>query len=477
MSTTESQPAVSPFLAPPILTTESTTPSIIHIKRDQLLAKPLSASAEPLTTRFGSFPVSSLLNIPYGSQEESKGFVYILAPTPELWTTSLPHRTQVVYTPDSSYVLSRLRVRPGQTIIEAGAGSGSFTHAAVRAIYGGPEGKGKVLSFEFHAQRAERLREELKDHGLSQHVKLIEGDVCEDGFTFNPSLDKPHTTKPTDPDSVYPDPHAIFLDLPSPHLAIPNIRESTKHAVHLCCFSPCVEQVTKTHTALHAGRWQSVETVELSHRRLEVYYTPKDTVSGDCGSFNEALDKLKVLARGRRERIEKGRWASGQEVDDTEIDQMVEDKKAKSRAKQEGPQQRRPKPTLNDLKLGPKTGEFIPVISRYEPELKTHTSYLTFATLPIKWDEEEEKECKEKVEREKGGYVQVFRKGWTKEQETLNENKKAKQKMMEEKRLKKQEEKRKRKERSQGQAQGGEPEEYGVAEAKEEIKEEVKSEQ
>src|SRR5690606_33270768 len=116
----------------------------------------------------------------------------------------------------------------------------------------------------------------------------------------------------------------------------------------------------------------------------------------------------------------------------------------------------RPKPTLSDLKLGPKTGDFIPVISRYEPELKTHTSYLTFATLPIKWDEEEEKACREKVEEEKGSFVQVFRKGWSKEQETLNENKKAKQLAQEEKRKQKQEEKRRRKERFAGQTQGGE---------------------
>ena len=67
----------------------------------------------------------------------SSGFAHLLPPTPELWTAALPHRTQVVYTPDYSYILQRLRVRPGSRIIESGAGSGSFTHAAARAVYDG----------------------------------------------------------------------------------------------------------------------------------------------------------------------------------------------------------------------------------------------------------------------------------------------------------------------------------------------------
>ncbi|KAL8689115.1 MAG: hypothetical protein Q9218_005141, partial [Villophora microphyllina] len=65
------------------------------------------------------------------------GFCHLLPPTPEIWTASLPHRTQVVYTPDYSYILQRIRAMPGTSVIEAGAGSGSFTHAAARAVFDG----------------------------------------------------------------------------------------------------------------------------------------------------------------------------------------------------------------------------------------------------------------------------------------------------------------------------------------------------
>ena len=188
MSDDEGVDDQSAFIHPrPLSNTGSV--AILHLKRDHLVPVVLrSADAEAdgyaegavTNTRFGSFPHSTLLNVPWGSQvlaskvdtgsrgrkgpkrkrvEETidagtpksedvdgpaksaiaagTGFIHLLPITPESWTSSLPHRTQVVYTPDYSYILQRMRVRPGQTIIEAGAGSGSFTHAAARAVYRG----------------------------------------------------------------------------------------------------------------------------------------------------------------------------------------------------------------------------------------------------------------------------------------------------------------------------------------------------
>jgi tRNA (adenine57-N1/adenine58-N1)-methyltransferase len=186
----------SPFLDPGAYSAPNSL-GIIQLRRDHLIPAVLSASTDSdyaegkvENTRFGSFPHSTLLNQPWGTQilasvvdtgsrgkskkrkrgskdegEEtptaeievedikretvktaaaaSSGFAHLVPPTPETWTLCLPHRTQVVYTPDYSYILQRLRVRPGDHIIEAGAGSGSFTHAAVRAVFNGytrPEG-------------------------------------------------------------------------------------------------------------------------------------------------------------------------------------------------------------------------------------------------------------------------------------------------------------------------------------------------
>ena len=45
----------------------------------------------------------------------------MLLPTPELWTLSLPHRTQIVYTTDISHVVLRLNLKPGSVVVESGA--------------------------------------------------------------------------------------------------------------------------------------------------------------------------------------------------------------------------------------------------------------------------------------------------------------------------------------------------------------------
>lgn len=49
-----------------------------------------------------------------------KGWVYLLHPTPELWTVNLPHRTQILYTTDISMVTLKLALKPGSIVIESG---------------------------------------------------------------------------------------------------------------------------------------------------------------------------------------------------------------------------------------------------------------------------------------------------------------------------------------------------------------------
>lgn len=270
--------------------------AVLHLKRDLLLPTKLQERDEKnegydegrvTNTRFGSFPHSTLIGLPWGSQvrasevdtgsrgrkghkgtkkEQKKrkrdveaseviaaiagdntgslvvpkaavaastGFIHILPPTPESWTTSLPHRTQVVYTPDYSYILHRLRARPGSVIIEAGAGSGSFSHAAARAVYNGypqvenatsaaqPNKKrklGKVWSYEFHEQRVQKLKAEISDHGLSGIVHITNQDVCQNGFTRSRAKDQMQLVSENEDEAAADNPlaDAVFLDLPAP---------------------------------------------------------------------------------------------------------------------------------------------------------------------------------------------------------------------------------------------------------------------
>lgn len=74
-------------------------------------------------TRYGVIRHSTdLIGQRYGSKITCSkgGYVYILHPTPELWTISLPHRTQILYTTDIATITMMLELKPGSVVCESG---------------------------------------------------------------------------------------------------------------------------------------------------------------------------------------------------------------------------------------------------------------------------------------------------------------------------------------------------------------------
>ncbi|XP_017141137.1 tRNA (adenine(58)-N(1))-methyltransferase catalytic subunit TRMT61A [Drosophila miranda] len=175
-------------------------------------------------TNYGSLKVESIIGVEYGSRVElSKGWANVLQPTPELWTQTLPHRTQIIYTPDISMILHQLEVRPGAVVIESGTGSGSLSHYFLRAL----KPTGHLHTFDFHEGRADQARDEFKRHGLAAFVTVYHRDVCNLGFSSE--LDGAAD--------------AVFLDLPAPDLAVPHAFKALKlSGGRFCSFSPCIEQ-------------------------------------------------------------------------------------------------------------------------------------------------------------------------------------------------------------------------------------------
>lgn len=320
----------------------------------------------------------------------SSGFIHLLKPSPELWTVSLPHRTQVVYTPDYSYVLQRLRAFPGKTVIEAGAGSGSFTHAAARAVYNGfPSGPddqmGKVYSFEYHAQRFEQMRHEISEHGLDGIVEINHRNVYDDGFNVH---------------GKSPKANAIFLDLPAPWEALHHLSRKRptqggsdastdgagswvspldpERSVHLCTFSPCIEQVTRTIEKMRDLGWVNIEMVEVAHKKLHItrerigINAPSERGSTQApGDVMEAVTRLKSI----NERAQEYHAKDGRAGD---ADAQMDAEQACDEAA--------PTASAKPWREGR-------LVHRADSELKTHTSYLVFAVLPREWTAEQEAEA------------------------------------------------------------------------------------
>nr|KAF6503221.1 tRNA methyltransferase 61A [Molossus molossus] len=62
-----------------------------------------------------------LIGRPFGSKVTCGrgGWVYVLHPTPELWTLNLPHRTQILYSTDIALLTMMLELRPGSVVCES----------------------------------------------------------------------------------------------------------------------------------------------------------------------------------------------------------------------------------------------------------------------------------------------------------------------------------------------------------------------
>ncbi|XLR54457.1 hypothetical protein HN51_022748 [Arachis hypogaea] len=163
-----------------------------------------------VTNRFGVFKHSEWIGKPLGSKVFSNkgGFVYLLAPTPELWTLVLSHRTQILYIADISFAIMYLEDVPGCLVLESGTGSGSLTTSLARAV----APTGHVHTFDFHEQRAGSARDDFERTGLSSLISVRVRDIQGGGF----------------PNEFAGLADAVFLDLPQPWLAIPSAEKMLK---------------------------------------------------------------------------------------------------------------------------------------------------------------------------------------------------------------------------------------------------------
>ncbi|XP_064622729.1 tRNA (adenine(58)-N(1))-methyltransferase catalytic subunit TRMT61A-like [Lineus longissimus] len=307
---------------------------ILYLKYHYMMPLKLQAGGVHQTC-YGALRHDDVIGKRFGSKIPcSKGYLYVLHPTAELWTVNLPHRTQILYTPDISMVLFQLDLQPGSVVVESGTGSGSLSHAIIRTI----APKGHLYTFDFHEQRVEKIKQEFKEHDVGDLATVRQRDVCSDGFDLEDVAD------------------AVFLDLPKPWLAIPSAKKSMKPSGgRICCFSPCIEQVQNTCEELNNNGFTDLSTMECLLR----VFDPRainlpiadigDKGSADTNSQDKKMQKVK------------------------ETDDKMEKKDSKNA---------RGKNDFRD-RPGRDFGPCYSFTTAAPPEkMPGHTGYLTFASLP-----------------------------------------------------------------------------------------------
>ena len=202
--------------------------------------------------------------------ERRRSYVYLLAPTPELWTLVLPHRTQVLYMADIALMIAALRVRPGCIVLETGTGSGSMTHALARSV----GSRGKVKTFDFHAGRVDTFRAEMQRHGLEDRVEAYLRDTQTEGF----------------PETLTNQADAVVLDLPRPYDVVVSAARCLKMDGRIASFSPCMEQVQATCEAMRQCGFVDIETVEVLAR---YYVASKQRLWTDMTQSSRGFAKKK----------------------------------------------------------------------------------------------------------------------------------------------------------------------------------------
>jgi tRNA (adenine57-N1/adenine58-N1)-methyltransferase len=180
-------------------------------------------------------------------------------------------RTQVLYPKDIGYLLLRMGIGAGSRVVEAGTGSGALTCALADAVR--PDGR--VYSYEINPRFQRVATGNVERAGLMDHVELKEGDVTE-------GIDE------TDAD-------AVVLDLATPWIVVPLAYDALAGSGVFASFSPTIEQVMKTVSALRALPFVEVETIELMLRRITVAENktrPQTVMIGHSGYITTARKVL-----------------------------------------------------------------------------------------------------------------------------------------------------------------------------------------
>jgi len=215
-------------------------------------------------THKGILKLDELVGKSYGDRiVSSLNFdFWILKPTTYDYMMRVERPTQIMYPKDIGIILLKLGICSGKIVVEAGTGSGAMTIAIATAVK--PEGH--LYTYEVRPEFAETAERNLRRAGVIDYVTIRNLDALA-GFQ----------EKNVD---------AITIDIGEPWRVLSHAYDCLKGGCPLASFSPTVNQVERTVTALKQVGFIDVDTIECLVRTMRVEEgktRPATTMIGHTG--------------------------------------------------------------------------------------------------------------------------------------------------------------------------------------------------
>lgn len=204
----------------------------------------------------------------------SKEF-WILRPSLMDKLTTIKRRAQIILPRDAGLIIMNCAITSGQTVLEAGIGSGSLTIALASAV----QPNGKVISYDIRQDFVDHALKNIKKAQLDRQVSICIHDVTTGIKEKN--LD------------------AIILDIPNPWDAVQHTWKALSIGGYFCSFSPLISQVEKTVWELKKRPFIEIRTIENIQRELVVSEKgtrPRYEMLGHTGylTFARKVNSLKL---------------------------------------------------------------------------------------------------------------------------------------------------------------------------------------
>jgi tRNA (adenine57-N1/adenine58-N1)-methyltransferase len=164
---------------------------------------------------------------------------FLIEPSTDDLIRDIKRTSQIIYPKDSGFILMKLSVQAGQTVLEAGTGSGAMTTVLAQAV--GPAGR--VISYDIRSDMQRTAQRNLERVGLAERVTFKLRDIAE-GF-----------------DEV--DAAAFFLDVPNPWDYTGQVRRALKGGGFFGSIVPTANQVSTLLIALQRDSYEFVEVCEV----------------------------------------------------------------------------------------------------------------------------------------------------------------------------------------------------------------------